>query len=170
MSSKTLFRVKMALYVLVLILAELLQTSVFGSLKLGLVPSVMPVAVVCISIVEGSQRGCIFGLVGGCLWAWSTELSYYGAWCIVCLTVIGTLAGMVTERFLLRGIKTALCISAPALLLTEGLYLVTSVISGRVPFYAFFTIFLPEAVIALLLCLLFYPLTAYISRIGGFHG
>ncbi len=170
MSSKTQFRVRMALYALLLVLAELLQTSVFGSLHLGLVPSIMPVAVSCISLFEGSQRGCIFGLIGGCIWAWSTELSYFGAWCIVILTVIGTLAGFITERFLLRGIKTALCISIPALLLTDGLHALVSVFSGTIPAVALITTFLPEMLIALVFCFLFYPLTAYISRIGGFHG
>ena len=45
MTSKTQFRIKMALYAVILIVAELLQTSVFGSMSFGLVPSVMPVAV-----------------------------------------------------------------------------------------------------------------------------
>lgn len=170
MSSKTQFRVKMALYAAVLVLAELLQTSVFGGLSLGLVPCVMPVAVACISLFEGSQRGSIFGLAGGCLWAWSTALSMYGAWCIVILTVIGTLAGLITERFLLRGVKTALCISAAALLLTDGLYVIVGAASGRIPMGAFVTIFIPECLLSLLLCLPLYWLTAQISRIGGFHG
>ncbi len=170
MSSKTQFRLKMLLYILLLILAELVQTSVFGSLRLGLAPSVMPVAVACISLFEGAQRGGVLGLAGGCIWAWSTELSYYGAWCIVALTAVGVLAGLVTEGFLLRGIQTALCISVPALLLTAGVKLLTAVLSGHVPAYALFTMFVPETLIALLLCLLFYPLTACIFRIGGLHG
>lgn len=170
MSSKTQFRVKMALYAAVLILAELLQTSVFGGLSLGIVPCVMPVAVVCISLFEGAQRGSVFGLAGGCLWAWSTALSMYGAWCIVILTVTGALAGLITERFLLRGVKTALCISAAALLLTDGLYVLVGAVSGRIPLNAFVTIFIPECLLSLLLCLLFYWITAQISRIGGFHG
>jgi cell shape-determining protein MreD len=160
----------MALYVLVLLLAELLQTSVFGGLHLGLTPCVMPAAVACISLFEGSQRGCIFGLVGGCIWAWSTQLSYYGAYVIVMLTLIGTIAGLVTERFLLRGIKTALAITVPAMLLTEGIYLLALVLLGQVPASAFLTVLLPEVLIALILCLALYPLTAKISQIGGFHG
>lgn len=170
MSSKTQFRIKMALYAAVLILAELLQTAVFGALNLGIVPCVMPVAVACIGIFEGAERGCIFGFAGGCLWAWSTALSMYGAWCIVCLPVIGFLAGLITERFLLRGPKTALSISAGALVLTDGLYVIFQIGFGRIPFGALGTIFVPECIVSLVLCLLIYPLTAQISRIGGFHG
>ena len=170
MTSKTQFRIKMALYVVVLILAELIQTSVFGTMSLGLVPSVMPVAVSCISVREGAERGSIFGLIGGCLWAWSTRLSFYGAWCILLLTGIGITAGLITDRFLLQGIKTALSISAGALLLTDGLYTLYGIFAGTIPIYALITVFLPCTLISLILCLLFYPLTAYISRIGGSHG
>ena len=170
MSSKTQFRVKMALYAAVLILAELLQTSVFGQLDLGINPCVMPVAVACIGIFEGPERGCIFGLAGGCLWAWATALTMYGAWCIVSLTAIGFLAGLITERFLLRGLKTALSISIGAVFLTDGLYVLTRIFSGRVPFSALLTSFVPECILSLVLCLLFYAIVAQISRIGGFHG
>ncbi len=170
MTSKTQFRIKMALYAVILIVAELLQTSVFGSMSFGLVPSVMPVAVSCISVCEGAERGSIFGLAGGCLWAWSTRLTFYGAWCILLLTATGILAGIITDRYLLQGIKTALSISAGALLLTDGLYTIYGIFSGSIPPYVFFTVFLPEALIALVLCLVIYPITAHISRIGGFHG
>ena len=170
MSSKAQLRVKMTLYALVLILAELLQTSVFGELNLGIAPCVMPVAVACISLFEGSERGCIFGLAGGCLWAWSTALSMYGAFVIVALTVIGTLAGLITERLLLRGIQTALSISAAALALTDGLRTLTWIFSGRVPGGALFTLLLPQSLVALLFCFLFYAIVSKISQIGGLHG
>lgn len=170
MSTKTLFRLKMALYAAVLLLAELLQTAVFGSLRLGLVPCMMPLAVVCIALFEGSEKGCIFGFAGGCLWAWGTALSMYGAFCIVILTVIGALTGMITERYLLRGVPTALCTGAAALLLTDGLYVIEEVVSGRIPALAIFTLFIPECLLSLALGLLFYAMTAHISRIGGSHG
>lgn len=170
MSTKTLFRLKMALYAAVLLLAELFQTAVFGGLPLGLVPCVMPLAVVCIALFEGAEKGCIFGLAGGCLWAWGTALSRYGALCIVLLCVIGTATGLITERYLLRGLPTALCTGAAALFLTDGLYVIEEIIAGRIPGKAFFTLFLPECLLSLVLGLLFYAMIAQISRIGGSHG
>ncbi len=170
MTSKTLFRLKMVLYAVLLIIAELLQTSVFGNVGGRLSPAAMPVAVVCICLFEGSQRGCIFGLIGGCLWAWSTKLGYYGAWCIVILTVIGTLVGYVTEQFLLQGLQTALFSTIPAVLLTKGVYLLAGAVGGLVPYFSFVTVFLPELVISLILCLVFYPLTLAVSKIGGSYG
>ena len=168
MSSKTRFRVKMALYGLLLVLSQLLETTLFG--RFGLVPSLIPVTVAGISMFEGAQRGCIFGLVGGCIAAWSTELSIYGAWCIVSLTMIGALAGLVTERFFLRGVKTALCIGGPALVLTEGVYALTAIFTGQLPPVALLTAFLPDVLLALAFGLVLYPLMARVSQIGGFHG
>lgn len=170
MTSKTRFRIRMALYAAVLILAELLQTSIFGGLRLQLAPCIMPVAVISISLFEGTERGCVFGLAGGCLWAWSTALSMYGAWCIVSLTAISILAGLITQRFLLRGIKTALSISAAALLLTDGLYVLQHVLSHRLPTGAVLTVFLPSFLISMCFCPLFYAISAQISRIGGSYG
>lgn len=170
MSTKTLFRLKMALYAAVLLFAELLQTAVFGGLRLGLVPCVMPLAVVCIALFEGGEKGAIFGLAGGCLWAWGTALSMYGAFCIVILTVVGTLTGLITERYLLRGLPTALCMGAAALLLTDGLYVLTQASSGHIPAKVFFTLFVPECLLSLALGLLIYAMIAQISRIGGSHG
>jgi len=170
MSSKNLSRIKKVLMALLLVLAELLQSAVFGGLQLGMVPAVMPVAVACIAMYEGPENGAIYGLIGGCLWAWSSELSYYGAWCILVLTGIGFAAGLVTERYLLRGIKTLLTFSAGAVVLTDGLHTLAGIFSGRVPPTALFSVFLPGALISLILSLGFLALASYISKIGGTHG
>ena len=52
----------------------------------------------------------------------------------------------------------------------KGLYTLVSIFSRVAPFYSIFTTFLPGAVISMILCLLFYPLTLAVSRIGGSHG
>ena len=70
MSSKMRFRMKMALYVVVLFAAMLLDEAVFGAMNLRYRPCVMPIAVACIGLWEGVEKGSIFGLVCGCLWAW----------------------------------------------------------------------------------------------------
>lgn len=170
MSSKTQFRMKMALYGVVLLAAMLLDGAVFGALQLRYSPTVMPIAVACIGLWEGTERGTILGLVGGCLWAWSTRLSMYGAWCIVVLTLVGLAAGLLAERFLLQGWKTALSVSVPALFFTDGVYTIIRSINGTMPAGAFFNEFLPKCLISLLFIVIFFPVTQYISRIGGFHG
>ena len=170
MSEKTQNRIKMTLYVVVLLLALLFEEAVFGAMHLSFMPCVMPVAVVSIALWEGMERGCIFGLVAGCLRAWSTSLSMYGAWAIVALTLTGAAAGLLTERYLLNGWKTVFSISAPAILLLDGIYVIAGVISGTLPVGAFFNQFVPACLISLFFCCLFFPLTQAVSRIGGFHG
>lgn len=170
MSGKNQIRIKMVLYGLVLLAALLMDGAAFGALNPRYTPCVMPIAVACIGLWEGAERGIIFGLIGGCLVAWSTELSMFGAWKILVLTVVGFAAGVLSERFLLQSWKTVLSISAVALLLTEGLYTIFLSMSGTLAAGAFFNEFLPKGLISLVFCLLFYPVTEYISRIGGFHG
>lgn len=170
MSGKTQTRIKMALYGVVLLAALLMDRAAFGALHLRYTPSVMPVVVACIGLWEGTERGIIFGLIGGCGLAWSSELSMYGAWCILVLTVVGLSAGILSERFLLQSWKTILSISAAAIFLSEGLYTIFLSVSGTLAASAFFNEFLPRALISLAFCVVFYPVTAYISRIGGFHG
>lgn len=170
MSSKTQTRIRMTMYVAMLLVALLLEGPAFGALNVRYVPSLMPVVVACIAMWEGTENGCIFGLVGGLLRAWSMQLGMYGAWCIVVLTLVGAVAGLVTERFLLRGIKTVLCISGAALLLTNGLFVIFLSIGGTLPGDAFFTLFLPEGILSMVIGAVFYPIIASISKIGGFHG
>lgn len=170
MSEKTQNRIKMTLYVVVLLLALLLEEAVFGAMHLSFVPCVMPVAVVSIALWEGMERGSMFGLVAGCLRAWSTSLSMYGAWSIVALTLTGAAAGLLTERYLLNGWKTVFSISAPAILLLDGVYVIVEAASGDLPVGAFFNQFVPACIISVFFCVLFYPLTRGVSRIGGFHG
>ena len=159
MSSKMRFRMKMALYVVVLFAAMLLDEAVFGAMNLRYRPCVMPIAVACIGLWEG-----------GCLWAWSGPLSLMGAWHIVALTLVGFASGLLAQRFLLQSWKTIFSISIPALLLTEGVYVVALTARGVLPGSVIITDLVPECLLSAVFCVVFYPITQYISRIGGFHG
>lgn len=170
MSGKMQNRMKIALYVVLLLVSLLVQESVFGALNTRFSPCILPVTVMCIGLWEGMERGGIFGLVGGCLWAWSSELTMFGAWCIVILTVIGVAAGFMAERFLMQSWKTALCIGIPALFLTDGVLILYLSVQGTLPGSAVLSQFVPQCLISLIFGAAIYPVTEYISRIGGFHG
>ncbi len=170
MTSKTQNRIKMLLYGVVLLLALLMDSAAFGALHPRYTPCVIPIAVACIGLWEGTERGIIFGLIGGCLVAWSGSLSMYGAWQILVLTLVGLVAGILSEQYLLQSLKTILSVSAGALFFSEGLYTIFLSVSGSLPAGAFFNYFLPCGLLSLIFVALFYPVTAYISRIGGFHG
>lgn len=170
MSTKNQFRIKMILYGVVLLLALLLDSAAFGAVHPRYTPTVLPIAVCCIGLWEGTEKGAIFGLLGGCFAAWSGSLSMYGAWKILVLTGAGLTAGLLSERFLLQSLKTIFSICAAALFFSEGLYTIFLSLSGTLSAGAFFNYFLPCGLISLVFVFLFYPVTSYISRIGGFHG
>ena len=170
MPSKWQFRMKMTLYASVLLAALLLDEAVFSALALWFRPCVMPVAVACIGLWEGTEKGSIFGLAGGCLWAWSGPLSILGAWHIVALTLVGFGCGLLAQRFLLQSWKTIFSVSVPAVILTEGRYVLARISSGTLPGMVLITDFVPECLLSAAFCLIFYPVTQHISRIGGFHG
>ena len=170
MSDKALNRIRKFLYALLLLASILIQEAAFGALNLKYVPCIVPIAVVSVALFEGMETGGIFGLCTGCLWAWSGALSYYGAWTIVSLTVSAIAAGYMEERFLLNGWKTVLSVSAPALVLTDGLRVLVMSINGTLPASAFIMSFLPCALFSLVFCVIFYPLARVISKIGGFNG
>ena len=170
MSGKNQTRMKMALYGVVLLAALLMDSAAFGAVHPRYTPCVMPVAVACIGLWEGTEKGIVFGLIAGLAAAWSTELSMHGAWRILVLTVEGFVSGMLSERFLLQSWKTIFSISAAALVICEGLYTIFLSMTGTLSAGAFFNEFLPCGLLSLIFVAVFYPVTRYISRIGGFHG
>ena len=93
-----------------------------------------------------------------------------GAWHIVALTLVGFASGLLAQRFLLQSWKTIFSISIPALLLAEGVYVVALTARGVLPGSVIITDLVPECLLSAVFCVVFYPITQYISRIGGFHG
>lgn len=170
MSQKAHSRIKYTLYAAMILLSYLLEDAAFSPLNILWTPLIMPIAVTAIGLCEDQEKGGIFGLAAGLLWAISTDFNMYGAWRILALTITGVAAGMLSQRCLLKGIKTLILLSVPALALSDGVYVIFRSIGGSLPALSFFTLFLPQCLISLLFCLLIYPMTGYVSRIGGFHG
>lgn len=170
MSPKAQSRIKYTLYSAIILLAYLLEDAAFSPLNILWTPLIMPIAVTAIGLCEDQEKGGIYGLAAGLLWAISTDFNMYGAWRILALTVAGVAAGMLSQRYLLKGIKTLIILSVPAMILSDGIYVIFRSLGGSLPGAAFFTLFLPQCLISLLFCLILYPMTGYVSRIGGFHG
>lgn len=170
MSQKAQSRIKYTLYGAIILLAYLLEDAAFSPLNILWTPLIMPIAVTAIGLCEDQEMGGIYGLAAGLLWAISTDFNMYGAWRILALTIAGTAGGMLSQRYLLKGLKTLILLSIPALILSDGVYVIFRSFGGSLPPAAFFTLFLPQCLISLVFCLILYPMTGYVSRIGGFHG
>ena len=170
MSPKALSRIKYTLYAAIILLAYLLEDAAFSPLNILWTPLIMPIAVCAIGLCEDQDKGGIYGLAAGLLWAISTDFNMYGAWRILALTITGVASGMLSQRYLLKGLKTLIFLSIPALTLSDGVYVLFRSIGGSLPPMALFTLFVPQCLISLVFCLVIYPMTGYVSRIGGFHG
>lgn len=170
MSQKAHSRIKYTLYAAIVLLSYLLEDAAFSPLNILWTPLIMPIAVTAIGICEDQEKGGIYGLAAGLLWAISTDFNMYGAWRILALTITGIAGGMLSQRYLLKGLKTLILLSIPALVLSDGVYVIFRSVGGSLPGFAFFTLFLPQCLISLIFCLIIYPMTGYVSRIGGFHG
>lgn len=92
------------LYSLLLLLAILLQTVVFGNRTfLGARPDLVPVVIACVCLREGAERGGTFALLGSLFWYLTG--AEQGSVCIVTLTVLPVIGSllcrtMLAERFL----------------------------------------------------------------------
>ena len=154
-----------ALYAALILAAMLLQTTVFGRVRFfGVKLSLLPVAIVCITMRTGHEAGGLFGLIAGLVWyALGTD---DGTMAIITFTVSGILSGWLCDNLFARRFLPALLLSLGALLLHEGgLYLVkfylgsaTATLAKWVPI---------TAGLSLLTCPVIYLLAKAAGKAGG---
>ena len=107
---------RLVLYAVLSLLLYLLQAAVFTRIRIfGVKPLILPVAVVCIALFEGSFTGGIFGLICGvlCDFTMSDSLVLF----TVSLTLIGFCVGILSELVLARGFPSCILCSAAVLII-----------------------------------------------------
>jgi len=105
------------LYVLLLLIAYLLQDSVFSELPIGgAKPLILPVAVVGAAMLGGRVRGGVFGLCAGVLC--DVALCRPAVLFTLLLTLAGIAVGALFETVLARGFLSFLLCCAALLLLS----------------------------------------------------
>lgn len=120
--------VKAVSYGLLLIVLYALQAMVFPYLKIfGIKPLILPVAVMCVSLFEGSARGGLFGLFAGilCDLSFNQPILQF----TIFLTIFGVVAGYLFD--------TVMSTSFPAFLICTGIALMVCacVQAFRIVFY-----------------------------------
>lgn len=108
--------VKYAALIAFVFLVFVMQSTVFTHLRIfGAMPLLIPVASVCISLFEGSERGGVMGLICGIL----CDLSFNQPTIefTLTLTIIGVGTGILCEQLLDRGFPSSLVCSACALVI-----------------------------------------------------
>ena len=110
-----------AVYGLFFLFILLLQTVVLGDLRLGGAKlSLLPVAVICVTVCCGHEEGGLFGLLAGFFWACAGGQD--GTLAIVTFPVCGIFAGWLCDSLFARRFFPAVFLSLGALVLHQGIF------------------------------------------------
>lgn len=120
-----------ALYGVLFLFMTVFQTVTFGRLRVfGVKLSLIPVALACIAMHVGGERGAIFGLVAGTFWCLTGAAG--GALHIVLLSLGGAVVGYACDRYLRRNFFSALLMSLGTLLVCQIVLSLAQVFLGHV--------------------------------------
>lgn len=116
--SKINIPITMIMHVFFIIIIYILQSMVFTYIPFkGVVPVLLPIAVVGIAMFEGSARGSGYGLLAGML----CDISFNQPVLVmtVLLTIVGIVVGVLSETIMARGFPTFLLSCFAVLALTS---------------------------------------------------
>lgn len=107
-------------YALGLFLVWVLDAQILNRLPvLGIIPMLLPLAVVSVAVLEGAYAGAGFGMAVGLLW----ELAYPGGFggLVLGMTLAGMVTGAVSQYALSQSFLSCLLCSAGVLGVLDGL-------------------------------------------------
>lgn len=158
--------IRWVLYALMMIVAFLLQSVVFGGdtffrYKLDLVA----VAAICAAIFLGAERGSLFCLIVGVFYCFTG--ADMGPVSLVALSFCGAVAGGACARFFKQHIVPCALFAALALALSDGMIFLLKLYFRQTQLPVFAETVLPGLAISLLSVVLFFPVSWGIAKIGG---
>ena len=157
------------LYSLLLLLALLLQTVVFGGGRtlLGVQPDLVPVVIVCVCLREGAERGGTFALLASLFWHLSG--AEYGSVCILVYTVLPVAGALVCRAMLAERFVPCLLTTLVTLFVGQAaVFLLKFFFEGLAGIY-FLRRLLPCVLVSLLFQPVVYLLVRRIGKIGEKH-
>lgn len=131
----------------------------------GTTPVLLPLCVVAVAVLEGAFPGAQFGLAAGLVWA----LTYAGGspGRITLLTLIGMLAGVVSQYALRRSLSGAMVCAAGMMALLSALNLFRGFINDVAALGPLLRVALAESAVTLLWAPLIYGLFYQLYRKAG---
>lgn len=154
-----------ALYFLLLLLAILVQTVVFGNHTiLGVHPSLVPVVIVCVCMREGPERGGLFALLGSLFWYLSG--ADHGSISIGVLTIVPVIGGLLTRSVLVNRFVPCLVVTLLTLFLEQSIVFFLGFLFENYAGILFFTALIPCVLVSALAQPLVYLLVKRIEKIG----
>ena len=156
------------LYSLLLLLAILLQTVVFGNRRLfGTHPDLVPIVIACVCLREGAERGGTFALLGSLFWYLSG--AEQGSVCIVTLTVLPVVGSLLCRTLLVERFLACLLITFATVFVEQtAMFLLKFFFDGLSGMF-FLRELLPCVAVSLLAQPPVYWLVKRIAKIGESH-
>lgn len=155
---------KWTLYTLFLVLLSVVQDVLLSQVRIfGATTELIPCAIFVICILEGSQRGSIFALIGGLCYLFSGTAP--GVYSMVTITFLGVGSTLLRQAFLQERFSSCmLCTVGATVLYQLGNFLFGLILGLTVPgrIYGF----LITAGLSLMAVPLLYLITKAIYRIG----
>lgn len=153
------------LYALLLLVAIMLQTVVFGNRTLlGAHPNFVPVVIVCVCLREGPERGGLFALISSLIWCLSGI--DYGPVSLAVLTVLPVLGAVFSRTWLSNRYLPCLLLCALTLFVEQGVIFSLRWFFGDLELRRFLTDLLPCVLVSTLIQPLVYLAVKRIERIG----
>ncbi len=156
---------KWGLYGTVCLLCLILQDAFLGRVRLfGGYADLAPAAIILVCVMQGSQSGSLFALIGSMIFVFSGSAP--DTFAIAFITVYAVLATLFREQFLRRSFGSAWMCTAAAMVLYElSVYLLGLFFGltypGRIGVFAM------SAVVTALVVPGLYPVLGWIGKIGG---
>ena len=156
---------KWVLYSLVCVAGLVLQDSMLARVRLfGGCFDVTPALIILVCVVEGSEVGSVFALLGSMVYVFSG--TGQGLYCILFLTVAAVLAVTFRQGYLRRSAASDLICTGGAMLLYELSLLCVGVAQG-LTYRARWPVFVLTAIISTLAAGAVYALLKHIGTTGG---
>jgi len=152
-----------ALHALLLLVVYILQAEVFSYIRIfGYTPALLPLAAVAVGMLEGCQRGSIFGLFAGIF----CDISFNqpAATMTLTLTLLGLFAGYLGETVVRRGLLALFVCGFGALMLTAFIQMFGQLFFENTPAGPLLLTALCQALCSLIFVLPLYWAVGYIAR------
>ena len=132
----------------------------------GFTPMLLPLAVVCVAVLEGAHAGAGFGMAVGLLW----ELAYPGGFgaLVIAMALAGMITGAVSQYALQQSLPGCILCSAGVLLVLDLLRVFRGLLTNAATLPALLMVAVPEFLLSLLWTLPVWLLFSHIfSKVGG---
>lgn len=156
---------KWLLYALVLLVLSVLQDVILSRMDIfGATTDLVPCAILLICVLQGTETGCVFGLVAAAMYQFSGMAPGYHV--IVLLPALGILAAMLRQSYLRKGFSSDVLCAGVAVLLYELILFVICLVFSQTAAVRIGR-FLLTGVLSLLLIPVLYPIATAIDKVGG---